>query len=276
MGERGDIIRTMQREFSEKGLTRAAGDYVIYDPTVLEARPITGRMVARGLADELNDRQYLIVDGVDGRSHYVDIGKGEATEPTPQGAVIHIEREMPKPALSIALSPKSQRRMAGATMSISISGTIRPPAPPFPRPFATSGSDPECHQGRRAGAGGDVDHRARSCETGGGLRAPAGRGRAGRGADAIRLTDRAAAWRGRCRLARPGATVVARDSGFGRDVRDARRQWLIKQELARTEQDQTIYRANMLGILRRRELSRVAGQLSDELGLDYAEIRPSE
>ena len=46
MGERGDIIRTMQRDFSEKGLTRAAGDYVIYDPTAPEARPITGRIVA--------------------------------------------------------------------------------------------------------------------------------------------------------------------------------------------------------------------------------------
>ena len=32
----------------------------------------------------------------------------------------------------------------------------------------------------------------------------------------------------------------------------------------------------MLGILRRRELTRVAGQLSDELGLDYADVRPGE
>ena len=70
-----------------------------------------------------------------------------------------------------------------------------------------------------------------------------------------------------------------RDSGFGREVRDAlarRRQWLIEQELARAEHDQTIYRANMLGTLRRRELTRVAGQLSDELGLDYADVRPGE
>jgi type IV secretory pathway VirD2 relaxase len=94
MGERADIIRTMQREFSEKGLTRAAGDYVIYDPTAPEARPITGRIVARGLADELNDRHYLIVDGIDGRSHYVDIGKGEATEPAPQGAIVYIEPKL--------------------------------------------------------------------------------------------------------------------------------------------------------------------------------------
>jgi hypothetical protein len=57
-----------------------------------------------------------------------------------------------------------------------------------------------------------------------------------------------------------------RDSGFGREVRDAlarRRQWLIEQELARAEQEQTIYRANMLGILRRRELTRVTRKASD-------------
>ena len=75
------------------------------------------------------------------------------------------------------------------------------------------------------------------------------------------------------------APVSLRDGGFGREVRDAlarRRQWLVEQELARDEHDRTIYRANLLGILRRRELARVAGQLSGELGLDYVEVRSGE
>lgn len=55
-----------------------------------------------------------------------------------------------------------------------------------------------------------------------------------------------------------------------------RRQWLIEQELAGEEQDRTIYRAHMLGILRRRELTRVGTQLSGQLGLDYAETRSGE
>jgi len=70
-----------------------------------------------------------------------------------------------------------------------------------------------------------------------------------------------------------------RDAGFGREVRqalDRRRQWLIEQGLARQEQDRIIYRANMLGLLRRRELSRVADQLSGELGLAYVEAKPGE
>ncbi len=59
MGERGDIIRTMHREMTAKGVARAAADYVIFDPAAKDSRPITGRVVARGLSDEINDRHYL-------------------------------------------------------------------------------------------------------------------------------------------------------------------------------------------------------------------------
>ena len=38
--------------------------------------------MAEGVADELRDRRYLIVDGVDGRAHYVDLGVLTEAEPT--------------------------------------------------------------------------------------------------------------------------------------------------------------------------------------------------
>ena len=72
-------------------MERGAADYAIYDPTAPDARRLVGRVVARGLSDELNDRHYLIIDGVDGRAHYVDIGKGDATEPMPEGGIVAIE-----------------------------------------------------------------------------------------------------------------------------------------------------------------------------------------
>src|SRR3546814_13399818 len=56
--------------------------------------PIVGRVVERGLSDEANDRHYLIVDATDGRSHYVDIGRGDATGVIPENAIVRIE---PKP-----------------------------------------------------------------------------------------------------------------------------------------------------------------------------------
>src|SRR3546814_5781344 len=92
MGERGDIIRTMQRAFTEHGLQRAAADYAIAEPA--QMTPIVGRVVERGLSDEANDRHYLIVDATDGRSHYVDIGRGDATGGIPENAIVRIA---PKP-----------------------------------------------------------------------------------------------------------------------------------------------------------------------------------
>src|SRR3546814_13570970 len=70
-----------------------------------------------------------------------------------------------------------------------------------------------------------------------------------------------------------------RDEGFGRDVRAAqarRRQWLIAQELAREEPDRIVYRAHLLGILRRPDLVRVAGQLSGALGMSCFETKCGE
>ena len=66
------------------------------------------------------------------------------------------------------------------------------------------------------------------------------------------------------------APTPLRDAGFGREVRralDARRQWLVQRELAHEEDKRVSYRPNLLAILRRRELARVAAQLSQELGM---------
>lgn len=55
-----------------------------------------------------------------------------------------------------------------------------------------------------------------------------------------------------------------------------RRQWLIGQGLAEERGGEIIYRSNLVAQLQRRELLRVAGQLSDELGLQFAEAGPNE
>jgi type IV secretory pathway VirD2 relaxase len=61
MGERGDIIRTMQRALS--GERR---ELAIFDPDQAGGR-VVGRLAAKGLADGLSDRTCAIVDGIDGR-----------------------------------------------------------------------------------------------------------------------------------------------------------------------------------------------------------------
>jgi type IV secretory pathway VirD2 relaxase len=284
MGERGDIIRTMQREFAEKGLTRAAGDYVIYDPAAPAARPITGRLVARGLSDELNDRHYLIVDGIDGRSHYVDIGKGEATEPVPQGAVVRIEPAHTE-ARTVDRTVAEIAAANGGRYDVDIHLRQDPTA---------SATFAETHV-RRLEAIRRVIKGVEREPDGTWIIAPDHLERAAayeqrQAKDAPVVVQTLSALPIERQLGTDGATwldreLVAeapeplRDGGFGREVRDAlarRRQWLIEQELARDEHDRTIYRGNMLGILRRRELTRLAGQLSGDLGLNYFEVRQGE
>src|SRR5260221_2503311 len=97
MGERGDIIKTMHREMAAREAARATSDDVIYDPADPQAGTLVGRVLARGLSDEINDRHYLIVDGVDGRAHYVEIGHAEATEPTAEGIIVSIDPKRAEP-----------------------------------------------------------------------------------------------------------------------------------------------------------------------------------
>jgi type IV secretory pathway VirD2 relaxase len=90
IGERGDIIRTMQRELTTKKLDRPLADQVIYDPAAKRATPIIGRVIVRGLADEHHDRHYLLIDGIDGRTHYADIGKGDAVDLIPTDSIVQV------------------------------------------------------------------------------------------------------------------------------------------------------------------------------------------
>ncbi|MFB9075771.1 DUF3363 domain-containing protein [Citricoccus parietis] len=88
MGERGDIIRVMQRELTVRRLDRAGVEQVVSNDL---REPLVGRVIHRGFSDEHRDRHYLIVDGVDGRVHYVDIGRGDATPSVPEGATVRID-----------------------------------------------------------------------------------------------------------------------------------------------------------------------------------------
>jgi type IV secretory pathway VirD2 relaxase len=56
LGIRGDIIKTMHRAFTERGQDRGIADYVIdTDPA---SSPIIGRLVDKGLHDELTGEAY--------------------------------------------------------------------------------------------------------------------------------------------------------------------------------------------------------------------------
>jgi type IV secretory pathway VirD2 relaxase len=74
MGERGDIMVTMNRVMRAHGIDRGPGDFAIFNGA-RKAEPVIGRVVEVGIADEMSDRRYLVVDGIDGRIHYAETGK---------------------------------------------------------------------------------------------------------------------------------------------------------------------------------------------------------
>ena len=88
LGERGDIIRTMQRAMS--GQPR---ELAVFEPGQNvdgSGRTVIGRVAAKGLADELHDRGYLVVDGVDGKAHYVALNARNELANYPTGAVVEV------------------------------------------------------------------------------------------------------------------------------------------------------------------------------------------
>lgn len=276
LGERGDIIRTMQRELAARGVDRPPADRVIHADAVPEFG-IVAQVIARGLSDELADRHFLIVDGVDGRAHHIDIGRSDAVEALPNGAIVRV--------LPRGLSPRASDRLVaqiakanGGRYSVDLHLKHDPGAR---TEFA------EAHVRRLEAirrSGGTVerledeswriapDHFEQAAEY-----------------------ERRRAWSAPVRVElvssvplkdlteRDGATWLdqelagdspeaLRDSGFGRDVRSAlvlRRRWLLAQGLGQEADGHFTIKPGAQVVLRQRELSAAAAQLSGDLGLSY-------
>ena len=108
MGERDDIIRTMHRALSRNGLAeeRGAAQYVTHGDRITHR--IVGRVLDKGLAgDEMGDRLYLVIDGVDGRTHHVETGDAAQLDEIGRGHIVALDplptKADPRPAdLNIA------------------------------------------------------------------------------------------------------------------------------------------------------------------------------
>ena len=84
LATRGDIIKTMHRAMGA-GAERPLADFAIQaEPS----EPILGRLVDRGLHDELKGESYAVIDGVDGRVHHLRFSDLERTGDTPVGGIV--------------------------------------------------------------------------------------------------------------------------------------------------------------------------------------------
>jgi type IV secretory pathway VirD2 relaxase len=81
LGERGDIIKTMHRALEREGLAedRHPSRYVLHRENATER--IVGRVLDKGLGgDETGERVRLVIDGVDGRVHHIEMDAARAEE----------------------------------------------------------------------------------------------------------------------------------------------------------------------------------------------------
>lgn len=270
MGERGDIIRTMQRAFS--GETRGF--------EMFASGEVTGRIARKGLADELEDRGYLVVDGIDGKAHYVVLPPNADLTAYPTGGIVTVRNMETRP------------RAADRTID-ALAGDSRLYRPDrhltLARAEARGLDDPDAYVGahvrrleslRRVGAAerlGDGSWRLPQDFLDRAATHDASRFGAVQAELVSHLPVHAqakaigATWLDRTLL--DGTTPAA--AGFGAVVRDAqedRRSFLTAEGLAQRQGTTLRFARNLLDTLRHREIETVAGQIAADTGLTHRPI----
>jgi hypothetical protein len=98
LGRRGDIINSLSYDLGTDGQSHLMHGAVIHDAgntAQIGNEAVVGRLVRRGLYDEFEDRHYLVIDGVDGNVHVMDIGPGEHTAPLSEESILKVEANRP-------------------------------------------------------------------------------------------------------------------------------------------------------------------------------------
>jgi hypothetical protein len=86
LGIRGDIIKTMHRAMTGAGREPEMSGFALHGDN--PADPVLGRLVGRGMYDEMKGTAYAIVEGVDGRSHHLRSSDLDMTGDAKPGAIV--------------------------------------------------------------------------------------------------------------------------------------------------------------------------------------------
>ncbi|WP_284947263.1 DUF3363 domain-containing protein [Acidisoma cladoniae] len=289
LGERNDIIKTMHRALADHGIAdeRGPSQYVTHGKQI--AHPVVGRVLAKGLAgDEMGDRLHLVIDGVDGRTHYVETADATKLDEIKRGHIVSLDpvptKAEPRPAdLNIHTMAEANGGIYRPSQHLDAMRDIIERRHGDPDAFIRSHVR-RLEALRRAGHVEriDADHwkiPADIAERGVGYDAP------GRPKDfAIRtlstldlerqIGSGGATWLDR-ELVADKRTPLA-EAGFGQEVKDAlyrRAERLVEMGHA-TDSGQTItIPRKTIAALERQEVDHVGRQMAAERGLSYA---PSE
>ncbi len=92
LGERADKFKTMQRALKEAGIERAATSIALFAGGPRHT-PLIGKIVGVGMVDEITDRTWVVIDAVDGRAHYAELGRLGASDVPGRGMLVAIGGE---------------------------------------------------------------------------------------------------------------------------------------------------------------------------------------
>lgn len=273
LGERGDIICTMQRAM--RGEPRELAIFEAGD----DSHSVVGRVAAKGLADELRDRAYLVIDGIEGKAHYVALNAHDEPANYPTGAVVEVRGSADVRATDRNIAALASGGLYRTDHHLAIA-----------QGQAQAGRDPQdvvaarlrrLEALRRAGI---VERVAEGL-----WKVPDDLPERGRQYDAQRLGGVAVKLKSHLPIERQARVIGATwldqqligggkglgDVGFGSEVKDAlqkRADFLAEQGLAERRSQRVILARNLLGTLRSRELAQAANDIAAETGLEHRPV----
>ncbi len=273
LGERGDIIRTMQRAMSGK-----PRELAVFEPGD-DGRTIVGRVAAKGLADELHDRGYLVIDGLDGKAHYVALDARDELANYPIGAVVEVRGSAEVRAADKNIATLASNGLYRTDHHRAIEqGRAKPGRDPQE---AVAAHIRRLEALRRAGI---VERVAEGL-----WKVPDDLAERGRQYDAQRLGGVAVELKSHLPIERQARVIGATwldqqligggkglgDLGFGGDARQALQQradFLEEQGLAQRRGQRLILSRNLLETLRNRELAQAAQHIAADSGLEHRHV----
>lgn len=89
LGERADKFKMMQHALREAGIERSAASMALFERGLRKA-PLIGKVVGVGLVDEISDHTWVVIDAVDGRVHFAELGRLKAPEVPARNAVVSL------------------------------------------------------------------------------------------------------------------------------------------------------------------------------------------
>tara|TARA_R110000823_G_scaffold37932_1_gene102550 strand:- start:45 stop:1949 length:1905 start_codon:yes stop_codon:yes gene_type:complete len=128
LSERHDIIKTMNRALAGRSDRRFDTD-VIFDKSDPDGRSVTGAVLQTGLTGEAHDRAYAIIDGMDGRAVFVELGVAGEVEEVKRGAIVTVSAPNLEPKPS-DITIERIARANGGTYSASLHQADNPRSSP--------------------------------------------------------------------------------------------------------------------------------------------------